>query len=240
VAEKENADRIAFVVINVPQALTGLQGLAPTVLEKAGLEYDIIPIDPGTADMTAQMQEVVDSGAGVVQITGNDGFCIAALNALETVGYEGAVTAVGQCFTDATREAVAGDVLEGISVTSTQALGAEDDPTFQLYTSVISTFGDDVEDVNNATAMGGYVSMASLLTSLEGLEGDVTPETVVEAIKSMEKSDLPGGGGMTFQCGGSALALLPAVCTNEALRTELDADGRPTTYEVVDASDILP
>jgi branched-chain amino acid transport system substrate-binding protein len=240
VAEKANADRIAFVVINVPQALTGLQGLAPTVLEKAGLEYDIIPIDPGTADMTAQMQEVVDSGAGVVQITGNDAFCIAALNALETVGYEGEVTAINQCFTDATREAVAGDVLEGISVTSTIALGAEDDSTFQLYTAVISGFGDDVEDVNNATAMGGYVSMAALLTSLDGIEGDITPESVATTIKAMEEADLPGGGGMTFQCGGSALEMLPAVCTNEALRTALDADGRPTTYEVVDASDILP
>jgi branched-chain amino acid transport system substrate-binding protein len=240
VAEKADADKIAFVVINVPQALTGLETLGPTILEKAGLDYDIIPIDPGTADMTAQMQEVVDSGAGVVQITGNDAFCIAALNALEAVGYEGEVAAITQCFTDATREAVPGDVLEGISVTSTIALGAEDDPTFQLYEAVIDGFGDDVEDVNNATSMGGYVSMASLLTSLDGISGDITPESVVETIKGMEKTELPGGGGMTFQCGGSALEMLPAVCTNDSLRTSLDPEGKPTTYEVVDSTDILP
>jgi branched-chain amino acid transport system substrate-binding protein len=240
VAESEDADKIAFVVINVPQALTGIETLGPEILGNAGLDYDIIPIDPGTADMTAQMQEVVDSGAGVVQVTGNDAFCIAAFNGLEAVGYEGAITTITQCITDPTRDAVPGDVLEGISIMSTIALGATDDPTFQLYDAVISEYGGDVEDVNNATAMGGYVAMASLLTSLEEISGDITSESVVEAIKAMPEAELPGGGGMTFQCGGSALEMLPAVCTNDALRTALDAEGRPTTYEVVDSTEILP
>jgi NADP-dependent aldehyde dehydrogenase len=34
---------------------------------------------------------------------------------------------------------------------------------------------------------------------------------------------LPGGGGLTFQCGGSAIAIMPAVCSNEWLRTDLDS-----------------
>lgn len=240
VAESEGADKIAFVVINVPQALEGLQGLGPTVLGNAGLEYEIFPIDPGTADMTSQMQEVVDSGAEVVQITGNDAFCIAAFNGLNAVGYDGTIATLTQCITDATREGVPGEVLEGTFVTSTVALGAEDDPTFQLYEAVVSTYGEDVTDVNNVTAMGGYVAMSAIATSLEGIEGDITPETVAATIKAMPEQELPGGGGMTFQCGGSAIEMLPAVCTNQSLRSELDADGNPTDYEVVDSTEILP
>jgi branched-chain amino acid transport system substrate-binding protein len=240
VAESEGADKVAFVLIDVPQARQAVEALGPTIPGNAGIDYEVIPIAPGTADMTPQMQEVADSGASVVHITGNDAFCIAAFNGLTSVGYDGAITALNQCITDATREAVPGDVLEGTSITASIALGAEDDPTYQTYRAVIDAFGEDVQDVENATAMGGYVAMASLLTSLDGISGDITPESVVAAIKAMPEQELPGGGGLTFRCGGSAIAMMSAVCSNEWLRTELDADGRPTAYTAVDSTDILP
>jgi branched-chain amino acid transport system substrate-binding protein len=241
VAEAEDADKIAFVVIDVPQAIEGLEGDVDTYTEAAGLEYEIVAIAPGTADMTSQMQDVVNGGADVVQVVGNDAFCIAAFNGLSAVGYEGEITTITQCITDATRDGVPGDVLEGINLTSAIALGATDDPTFQLYLAVIEAYGQDVTDVENATSMGGYVAMASLLTSLEGLsvEGDPPPDAVLEAIRGMSEAEMPGGGGMTFQCGGSASPDLPAVCTNQSLRTQLDAEGRQTSYEVVDPTSVL-
>jgi branched-chain amino acid transport system substrate-binding protein len=124
-------------------------------------------------------------------------------------------------------------------LTSSLALGASDDPTYQLYQAVISAYGDDISDVENATAMGGYTAMAALTTSLEGISGDITPETATTAIKSMPEQDLPGGGGVTFQCGGSAVPSQPAVCSNQWLRTQLDADGQPTSYEPIDSTDLL-
>jgi branched-chain amino acid transport system substrate-binding protein len=238
VADSEGADKIAFVTIDVPQAIDGLEGLYP-ILEDKGIDHETVAIAPGTADMTAQMQQVVAGGAGVVHVVGNDAFCIAAFNGLNAVGYDGAIASITQCITDATREGVPGDVLEGTFVTSTLALGAEDDPTFQLYEAVMDAYGQDVQDVNNATAMGGYVAMASLLTSLGEISGEITPETVIETIKAMPEAELPGGGGVMFQCNGSADPALPAVCTNQSLRTQLDAEGQPTAYEVVDSSELL-
>jgi hypothetical protein len=123
--------------------------------------------------------------------------------------------------------------------TSTIALGAPDDPTFQLYEAVMEAYGQDVQDVENATAMGGYVAMASLLTSLEEISGEITVESIIDTIKSMPEAELPGGGGMTYQCGGSAAPELPAVCTNQSLRTQLDGEGQPTTYEVVDSTELV-
>jgi branched-chain amino acid transport system substrate-binding protein len=238
VADSEGADKIAFVTIDVPQAIDGLEGLYP-ILEDKGIDHETVAIAPGTADMTAQMQQVMAGGAGVVHVVGNDAFCIAAFNGLNAVGYDGAIASITQCITDATREGVPGDVLEGTFVTSTLALGAEDDPTFQLYEAVMDAYGQDVQDVNNATAMGGYVAMASLLTSLGEISGEITPETVIETIKAMPEAELPGGGGVMFQCNGSADPALPAVCTNQSLRTQLDAEGQPTAYEVVDSSELL-
>ncbi len=124
-------------------------------------------------------------------------------------------------------------------LTSSLALGATDDPTYQLYQAVMSEYGDDVGDVENATSMGGYTAMASLATSLEGISADVTRESVVATIKSMPEQELPGGGGVTFRCGGSAVASQPAVCSSQWLRTQLDAEGRPTSYEPIDSTDLL-
>jgi branched-chain amino acid transport system substrate-binding protein len=238
VAESEGADKIAFVTIDVPQAIEGLEGLYP-ILEDKGIDHETVAIAPGTADMTSQMQQVAAGDAGVVHVVGNDAFCIAAFNGLNAVGYDGAVASITQCITDATREGVPGDVLEGTFVTSTIALGAADDPTFQLYEAVMDAYGQDVTDVNNATAMGGYVAMASLLTALGEISGEINAQTVVDTIRAMPEAELPGGGGVMFQCNGSADPALPAVCTNESLRTQLDAQGQPTEYEVVDSSELL-
>jgi hypothetical protein len=103
----------------------------------------------------------------------------------------------------------------------------------------MEAFGQDVEDVNHATAMGGYVAMASLLTSLEEIFGEITVESIIDTITSMPEAELLGGGGMTYQCGGSTAPELPAVCTNQSLRTQLDGEGQPTTYEVVDSTELV-
>jgi branched-chain amino acid transport system substrate-binding protein len=240
VAETEEADKIAFVIIDVPQAVSLLdEGAGPDILDRSGIDHDVVRIPPGTADMTSQMQDVADSGAGVVHVIGNDAFCIAAFNGLRAVGYDGAITSISQCITDATREGVPGETLDGMYLTATLALGATDDPTYQLYQAVMSAYGDDVRDVVNNNAMGGYVAMGALATSLQGITGDITPQTVTDTIRAMPEQDLPGGGGVTFQCGRSAVAGQPAVCSTEWLRTQLDAEGQPTTYEAIDSTDLL-
>lgn len=97
-------------------------------------------------------------------------------------------------------------------------------------------YGDDVENING---FGGCVAMTLLAASLDGIEGDVTPETVIQTTKSMPETDYPGADGMAFQCGGSAFEPAPAVCTSQSLRATLDAEGNPTSYEPVDSTEIL-
>jgi branched-chain amino acid transport system substrate-binding protein len=240
VAQEDDADRVDFVAIDVPQAIDAfVSGAADRVMENAGLDYDLIRVPPGTPDMTSQMQEVVDNGAGVVHVLGNDAFCIAAFQGLAASGYEGKISAVSQCITDATRQAMSGGQLDGISVLSSVAIGATDDPTYQLYLAVMDAYGQDVRDTGNINAMGTYTVLSALATSLDGISGDITPQSVTATIKAMPEQDLPGGGGMAFRCGGSAMASQPAVCTNQWLRATLDAEGQPAHYDVEDSSDIL-
>ncbi|HET6951828.1 MAG TPA: ABC transporter substrate-binding protein [Acidimicrobiales bacterium] len=238
VAEDTGGAKVGFVVLDVPVATSLFESTAPPVMENAGLDWELVRVPPGTADMTAQMQELVANGVDVVEVVGYDAFCIAAFQGLAAVGYTGEITAVSQCITDATREAIPSDQLEGIYITSAVALGATDDPTFQRYEAVMTAYGEDI-DVDDNLAMVGYSVMASLATPLAGITGDVTPAAVTQAIKAMPAQPIPGGGGVEFRCGGSAMISSPAVCSNGWLRAALDGDGRPSGYEAVDSTDIL-
>jgi Periplasmic binding protein len=74
-----DADKIAFVVIDVPQATETLDADVARFTDAAGLDYKIVTIPPGTADMTSQMQEVAASGADVVQVVSTPRGCRARL-----------------------------------------------------------------------------------------------------------------------------------------------------------------
>jgi branched-chain amino acid transport system substrate-binding protein len=238
VAEDDHAKKAAFVVVDLPVAISLFESIGPTLVKQAGLGYQLVRVPLGTADMTAQMRQVATGGAGVVQVVGNDAFCIAAFQGLRDAGYDGKVTAVSQCVTDATRDALPGDQLKGMYVTSGVALGAKNDPTYRLYQAVMGAYGHDV-DVDNNVSMVGYSVLAALGTSLGGIGGDITPATVTRTIKAMPERPLPGGGGVRFRCGGMAMSLAPAVCSNEWLRAALDGHGEPAHYQAVDSTEIL-
>jgi branched-chain amino acid transport system substrate-binding protein len=239
VAEASGADRIGVASIDVPQAVEAMEGPGADMLDKAGLDWDLYRIPIGTPDMTSQMQELASSGAGVAQVLGNDAFCIAAFQGLEAVAYDGEISAIGPCITDATREAMPGQ-LEGLNVLSNYATGATDDPSYQLYLAVMEAYGDAVTDIDNDTSLNGYAISGALFNALADASGEITAETAGEAIKTMDAAPLPAAGDITFQCGGAAYAAMPAVCTNQYLRAQLDADGLPSSYTLEDSSDVLP
>jgi len=229
VAEDEGADEVTAVVIDVPPAIEGLEAAVPTFAD-AGIELELVRVPLGTADMTPQMSEVVDDDPGVVHVLGNDAFCISAFQALQTVGYDGPLTAVTQCITDATRTGLPAGSLEGIVVGSPVPVGVDEGT--ELYRAVADTFGDGI-DTSRITGAGAFVVVAGFVAGLEGIEGDVTSESVVAALRSMPETELPGAGGLRFRCDGESAAGA-AVCTPGSLVTTLDAEGRPSSYEAVE------
>ena len=236
VAKDEGAEKVTAVTIDVPSAIGIYQTAAPPLFEEAGIELEVVPIPPGTADMTPQMQALVAGDPGIVQVVGNDAFCIAAFNGLHAVGFTGTVTGVSQCISDRTREAVPGDVLEGMLVPATVPLGV-DNPSTRLFNAVATTYGEDV-DTSRVAALSMFTVLAAFQTATGGISGDVTPETVIAAIKAMPETDLPGAGGLRFRCNGKADATMPAVCVRGGLVTTLDSEGQPSEYEAVGVTPI--
>jgi branched-chain amino acid transport system substrate-binding protein len=232
VAEDQGEDKVTVVVIDVPAALSVYDEVAPAAYEDAGIDLEVVPVPPGLPDMSSQMQEVVGDDPGVIQVLGNDTFCIGAFLGLQTAGFDGTVTAVSQCVTDATRESVPADVLEGMVVSATAPVGADDEST-RLYDAVAQTYAGGEIDTSRITGMNMFITLTGFAAALEGIEGDVTPESVTAAIKAMPETELPGSGGLSFRCGGEAVEGAPSVCTRGSLVTTLDDEGQPSSYDTV-------
>ncbi|MDT3439192.1 ABC transporter substrate-binding protein [Pseudofrankia sp. BMG5.37] len=228
IAKKAGVKKVTAVVIDVPAAKGVLASAAPA-FDQAGLDFEMVAIAPGTADMTPQMQKIAADG-GAVFILGNDSFCISALKGLQAVGFTGPISAIAQCITDATRTAIPGGQLKGISLAAAAPLGT-DNPSTQLFNAVATTYGQGI-DTSKIAGINTFMAVAGLQTAVADLKGDITPQTVAATIRTMPQKELPGSGGRRFQCGGKAVPALPAACVRGGLITTLDDKGRPTTYEV--------
>jgi branched-chain amino acid transport system substrate-binding protein len=235
VAEAEGAEKAIAVLIDVPAAVEPFENEGLPAFEDAGIDLELVPVPPGTPDMTAQLQPALD-GTGLVHIVGNDSFCVAAFQALATLGYDGAVTAVSPCISDATRTALGDGELEGAIVPTAAPYGVEDETT-ELYRTVFETYGSDV-DTSRAAPANTFQVIAGFATALDDIDGEITAESIIATAKAMPDRELPGGAGLRVRCNGAAAPDSPAICVRGTLTATLDAEGQTTGFEPTDTDPI--
>ncbi|MCK9878159.1 ABC transporter substrate-binding protein [Frankia sp. Ag45/Mut15] len=235
-AKSAGLKKVTYIVIDVPAALDGLKTTAPALLRKAGLDINVVAVPPGTADMTPQIQNLTSKDPGLVFILGNDSFCISALNGLRAVGYTGQVAAISSCVTDATRKAVPGSQLKGITISATVPIG-QDNPATRLYNAVAKTYGSGI-DTTRAIGMTAFTEVAAFQSALQGITGDITSQSVIKAFKGMPEREIPGSLGLGFRCNGKADPTAPSTCVRGGIVSTLDATGNPGAYKVVGATPI--
>jgi len=229
-AKKAKAKKVSVVAIDVPAATAFFKGPAPALFQKEGLQMELIPIAPGTADMTPQMQRLAsDNPKGVVYVLGNDTFCIAAFNGLRTAQFKGTITTIPNCFSDATRTAVPADFLKGIQIA---AQAPFDDPKAEptkQYNAVLDKYATQDVDRSNIRGLGPFMALAGMNVATKNLKGDPTPASIIAATKAMPWSLLPGTG-LHFRCSGKADPDQPAVCSNNTYIATLDGTGKAKSY----------
>lgn len=234
VAEENDLDKVTVIIVNVPAALSSYDPL-PEPFEDAGMDVEMIPVDIGTADMTAPLQSLAGVSDSVAHIVAFDAFCISAFNAFTALDFTGPVSGNGLCVTDATREAVPAEQLEGFSAVAGVAAGVEDETT-ALYRAVVEKYDPNInpDEVAGATA---FTVLSGLQAVLDGTS-ELDPPVVTDALGSMEWMELPGAGGLHFRCNGKAIEAKPALCVRGALRTTLDAQGQSAAFEPIGDTEI--
>ncbi|MBL7498449.1 ABC transporter substrate-binding protein [Frankia sp. CNm7] len=234
-AKDVGTDKVTVISVDSPNATSVYQVVEPAI-EKAGLEFDLIRIAPGTADMTPQLRPLAAGDPGIVEVAGNDAFCISAFNGLRDVGFTGTVIGLSNCISDRTQKAVPGSFLKGMHVPASAPVGT-DNPSTRLFEAVATTYGKDI-DTSRAAAMSMFTVLAAFQSATSQVSGDVTPQAVISAIKAAPERDLPAGGGLRFRCNGKADPTMPAVCVRGGLLTTLDDKGHPTEYKPVGVTPI--
>lgn len=234
VAQDLGAEVASIIVVDLPIATEIYGGDTPAKFEAAGVELDVIPVPLGVPDMTPQAQQLVTRNPdGLVMIVGHDAFCIPAIEALQSVGFSGTIATISHCVTDAMRGTISGDVLEGMLLAASAPLGDEDDPSLQQYEAVLDTYSDGSVDPTGGAAIAVFSTLGALSLGTQHLEGPVTPDSVIEAMRTMDNEILPGSGGRYFRCNGKASEAGAAVCSKSLLAATLDAEGFPVSYDVI-------
>lgn len=228
-AKEKKTKKVSVIVVDFPTA-TEIYESAADEFKKAGIELDVVPVALGVPDMSTQAQQIfLDNPNGVVSVVGHDAFCIPALNALNAVGFQGTITTISFCVTDAMREAVPASVLEGIRFGSEAPVGGND-KSIRQYEKILKKYAPEDVDPEDLTALTVFQSIAALGLGTKNLQGEVTPASVIAAMKSMDNEVLPASGGRLFRCNGKASSFGPSICSASTVSASLDAEGNPKKY----------
>jgi len=231
VAKAKKTKKISVIVVNVPAATTIYESAADK-FKKAGVKLQVVPVDLGVSDMSNQAQQVVSENPdGVVSVVGHDAFCIPALNGLNAVGFEGTLTTISFCITDAMREAVPAEVIDGMRFGSEAPVGAKKlDKSMREYQRVLKKYAPEDVDPEDMTAITVFQSFGALGLGTKSLQGAVTPESVTAALRAMDNEVLPASGGRVFRCNGKASEFGPSICSRATVVASLDSTGNPKKY----------
>ena len=79
----------------------------------------------------------------------------------------------------------------------------------------------------------GYAAMLGLIRAAQGVQGEPTAAAVNEAIKTAKDVPMPAADGITFTCDGTAMPMMPTVCSNKMIRATVAEGGQVTSPVVV-------
>lgn len=236
VASDSGVQKVATLLIDVPAAVGPIKALGQPLFDKAGLSVDYVAIPPGTPDMTPQVQDALGRGAQMFNIIGDPAFCISALGALNTLGFNGVRLVNPQCLDSNSATSIPGGI-DGVKVATTESLDARD-PEVALYEAAMAHYSPGTDPHFSSTS-GGFAIVLAFARAMSGLSQDLTPDSVRSTLASMVPQPQPLLNGQTFKCDHSLFKLTPAVCSSGIAIVTLDADGKAKDSVAFDTQAIL-
>ncbi|WP_162941951.1 ABC transporter substrate-binding protein [Desertimonas flava] len=236
-AQDSGYEHVTMIAMNISGITVGIDEFAVPAFEGAGVELEVVYADPGTADMTPTVTSAVQNGSDAIAILGSDPFCAATLLAVEAVGATDLdIFGSGRCASEQVIDVAPPDVLEGMTIINFYYAGA-DEPVGQLYHDIVERYAPGTD--GRGTNASGYVSVLGLVRATAGLEGEVTRETVMEALTTSNGILSPLTADETFSCDGSVVAAYPGACSAAYTVSTVDRDGIEHFVSTGDASDLF-
>jgi branched-chain amino acid transport system substrate-binding protein len=227
-------EKFSMITIDVPSATQAAEGIGALVFGNAGVEYSVVKVAPGTPDMTAQVQAAISDGATALGVTGDVTFCTSFFQAYQALALDVPKYIIQPCVDPTVIESLS-DVLDGSILATTVAV---DDDT-DLYAAMVGQYGDGDIDPNPSVSSGvseGVATIMNLWNRWVGVSGPVTAAGAAEQAKTAGGTAVGRSGGLTFTCDGTAIPLLPNLCSAQFQIGTVDGAGEVSGLEPVDAS----
>jgi branched-chain amino acid transport system substrate-binding protein len=210
-AKHQGYSKFAMLVSNVPAAIQGAQLLGSVVFKAAGIGFKVIPVNPGTPDVTPQMQAAVSWGAKAIGLAGDVTLCSSFLKGYQTLGLTQAKYVTSTCL-DPSILSTLGTELGGSYIATFSPGGGSDQA---LYAAITKKYAPSVNANPNVSAnqAGGAIPVLAFLNLMHGYSGPVTSAGVLRRVKTGKNVAIPLSGGIAFTCDGAAIPILPSVCS---------------------------
>jgi branched-chain amino acid transport system substrate-binding protein len=196
-------------------------------LKKLGITTKLVLVEPGTADLTPQMDAAVQQHPDFYWMTADSGTCLSFMRAYRAAGSPGHFGLIGQCGVPQVVSAVS---LAG-AIEPTYAVPLGSGYESRLYRAVLSAYAPGTDP--GGTAYVGYTMALGLIRAMHGLTGVVTAKTITAQLRAAKNVPLPTAPGVTFTCNGQQVPPFPAPCSDTVLITQLDARGNGTLRETI-------
>lgn len=233
---KDNGvEKFTMVVIDVPSATQAAEQIGALVFGNAGVEYSVQKAAPGTPDLTSQLQAAISGGATALGVTGDVTFCTSFFQAYQALALDVPKYIISPCIDPTVIESL-GDVLDGSLLATVTGSESED---AAVYAAMVEKYGDSDIDPDPSISTGvnsGVGTIMNLWNMMQGVEGDITPDVVIAQAKAAQDVPMWMSGGLTFTCDGTAIPLLPNLCSAQFMIGTVDAKGQVSNLEPVDAS----
>ncbi|MFW0786967.1 ABC transporter substrate-binding protein [Gordonia sp. CPCC 206044] len=231
-AKQQGMKNVVAYSLDNPAATGSLQQVGAPAFKAAGIDFKIITIPYGSPDATPQVSAGLDEKPDGVLILGESTVCTAVLKALHSLGSTAQVMTPQTCAAPEVISAVGASNLDDTRIFSS-ADTVSDDPESVLYRQVMSKYAPDTP--TQGYAVTGYQGVLGLVRATAALTGEVTTQSIRDAITSATDVALPAGHGIRFTCDGSAVPGLKALCGNTMIVLTMK-DGKltdPTTVSVL-------
>jgi branched-chain amino acid transport system substrate-binding protein len=159
--------------------------------------------------------------AGIIALT-EDG-CTGLFKALRAQGYQGTLFA-GSCsqFISDMKEKGAGAIIQPRVWVPASKQYAPPDVQKQLDDFAAAMEEIDRGDEQSARSLYSFAGMVNLANVLKGIQGEITPASVTDAMKNVK--DMPTFAGSPVTCDGQQWANRPSSCSHQAIFFEVQPD----------------
>lgn len=199
------------------------------LFQAAGVKLTVVPIPLGVPDPTPLVTSGLSDKPQGVSVIADAATCASVYKAIQATDPAVQRVYIPTCLAPDVIDILGVDSIEGsIGITATDYLS--DRPDSVLYRSVLQTYAPEAAVAGAASS--GYQVVMALAAATGNLQGDVTPASIKEALRTAKAVEMPAGGGITFTCDGTAVPQMPSICSRQMLIGEINDQGVPVNLKV--------